>query len=73
MAQLVSFKRTVNASPLETYRAFTHTTALRDWLCDAAQADTVGRDAGAPGVISLRGHGHRSEAAPAAPPVVQVH
>ncbi len=34
-----SFKLTVNAPPAEVYRAFTHATALRDWLCDAAQAE----------------------------------
>jgi uncharacterized protein YndB with AHSA1/START domain len=34
-----SFKQTVNAPPAEVYRAFTHATALRDWLCDAAQAE----------------------------------
>jgi uncharacterized protein YndB with AHSA1/START domain len=39
VAQLVSFKRTINASPAETYRAFVHATALRDWLCDAAQTE----------------------------------
>ncbi len=30
------FKRTVRASPAELYRAFTHATALRDWLAEAA-------------------------------------
>ena len=34
-----TFKQTVNAPPAEVYRAFTHATALRDWLCDAAQAE----------------------------------
>ena len=34
-----SFKQTVNAPPAEVYRAFTHATALRDWLCDAAQTE----------------------------------
>ncbi|MEK7786242.1 MAG: SRPBCC domain-containing protein, partial [Chloroflexota bacterium] len=34
-----SFKQTINAPPAEVYRAFTHATALRDWLCDAAQAE----------------------------------
>lgn len=30
------FKRTIQAAPAEVYRAFTHATALRDWLADAA-------------------------------------
>ncbi len=34
-----TFKQTVNAPPAEVYRAFTHATALRDWLSDAAQAE----------------------------------
>jgi len=33
------FKRQVNTPPAEAYRAFTHATALRDWLCDAAQTE----------------------------------
>lgn len=37
--QVLKFKRTVNAPPAEVYRAFTNATALREWLCDAAQAD----------------------------------
>ena len=39
MAQTLKFKRTVNAPPAEVYRAFTHATALRDWLCNAAQTE----------------------------------
>lgn len=35
----LKFKRTVNAPPAEVYYAFTRSTALRQWLCDAAQAD----------------------------------
>ncbi len=35
----LKFKRTIAAPPSEVYRAFTHATALRDWLCHAAQAD----------------------------------
>ncbi len=35
----LSFKQIVNAPPAEVYRAFTHATALRDWFCDAAQAE----------------------------------
>ena len=37
--QTLKFKQTVNAPPAEVYRAFTNSTALREWLCDAAQAD----------------------------------
>lgn len=37
--QVLKFTRTVNAPPAEVYRAFTNSTALREWLCDAAQAD----------------------------------
>ncbi|MGH2593540.1 MAG: SRPBCC domain-containing protein, partial [Anaerolineae bacterium] len=37
--QSLKFKRTVNAPPAEVYRMFTNSTALREWLCDAAQAD----------------------------------
>ena len=37
--QTLKFKRMVNAPPAEVYRAFTHATALRDWFCNAAQAD----------------------------------
>ena len=39
MAQTLSFKRTIGVPPAEVYRAFVHATALRDWLCDAAQTD----------------------------------
>jgi uncharacterized protein YndB with AHSA1/START domain len=35
----LKFKRAVNAPPAEVYRAFTNSTALREWFCDAAQAD----------------------------------
>ncbi len=35
----LKFRRTVNAPPAEVYRAFTNSTALREWLCDSAQAD----------------------------------
>ena len=37
--QTLKFKRTVNVPPAEVSRAFMHATALRDWLCDAAQTD----------------------------------
>jgi uncharacterized protein YndB with AHSA1/START domain len=37
--QTLKFKRTISASPAEVFRAFTHPTALRDWLSNAAQAD----------------------------------
>lgn len=33
----LKFKTVVAAPPAEVYRAFTHATALRDWLADAAQ------------------------------------
>ena len=36
--QSLRFKRTIKASPAEVYRAFTHATALRDWLAAAAAA-----------------------------------
>jgi uncharacterized protein YndB with AHSA1/START domain len=32
----LTFTRSINASPEEAFRAFTHATALRDWLCHAA-------------------------------------
>jgi uncharacterized protein YndB with AHSA1/START domain len=38
-AKSLTFKRLINTAPAEVYRAFTHATALRDWLCNAAQAD----------------------------------
>ncbi len=37
--QVLKFKQRVNAPPAQVYRAFTNSTALREWLCDAAQAD----------------------------------
>lgn len=37
--QTLKFTRTINAPPAEVFRAFTHPTALRDWLCNAAQTD----------------------------------
>jgi uncharacterized protein YndB with AHSA1/START domain len=39
MVKTLKFRRTVSALPAEVYRAFTNSTALREWLCDAAQAD----------------------------------
>jgi uncharacterized protein YndB with AHSA1/START domain len=39
MAQMLVFKRMISAPSAEAYRAFVHATALRDWLCDAAQTD----------------------------------
>ena len=39
MAQTLVFKRMIHAPSAEAYRAFVHATALRDWLCDAAQAE----------------------------------
>jgi uncharacterized protein YndB with AHSA1/START domain len=39
----LSFNRIVHASPAETYRAFTNSTALREWMCDfATTAPRVG-------------------------------
>jgi uncharacterized protein YndB with AHSA1/START domain len=38
-AQTLTFRRTLNAPPTEVYRMLTHATALRDWLCNAAQAE----------------------------------
>lgn len=38
-AQPLKFTQLVNAPPAEAFRAFTHATCLRDWLCDAAQTD----------------------------------
>jgi len=35
----LKFKRQINVPPAEAYRAFTHTTALRDWFCTIAQVD----------------------------------
>jgi uncharacterized protein YndB with AHSA1/START domain len=35
----ISFEQAVNAPPADVYRAFTNSTLLRAWLCDAAQAD----------------------------------
>ncbi len=38
-SQAFTFKQTVNASLMEAFRAFTHATLLRDWFCNAAQAE----------------------------------
>ena len=38
-AETLTFKHLVNAPAAEAFRAFTHATALRDWLCNAAQSD----------------------------------
>jgi uncharacterized protein YndB with AHSA1/START domain len=35
----IKFKRLVSATPVEVYAAFTHATALTEWLCDVAEAD----------------------------------
>jgi uncharacterized protein YndB with AHSA1/START domain len=37
--QALTFEQKVQAQPADVYRAFTHTGALRDWLCNAAQVD----------------------------------
>jgi uncharacterized protein YndB with AHSA1/START domain len=38
-SETLTFERTVNATPAQVYRAFTNSTALREWFCDAALAD----------------------------------
>lgn len=35
----LKFKRTIDASPSDVYRAFTNATAIREWMCNAAQVD----------------------------------
>lgn len=35
----LKFRRALNAPPSEVYRAFTRASTLRQWFCDAAQAD----------------------------------
>jgi uncharacterized protein YndB with AHSA1/START domain len=37
--QLLQFRQTVQAPAAEVFRAFTRSTALREWFCEAAQAD----------------------------------
>src|SRR5438132_9818080 len=37
--ETLTFERTVHTSPSEAFHAFTHPTALRDWLCNAAEVD----------------------------------
>jgi len=37
--QIIRLQRVVKAPPAEAYRAFTKSIALREWFCDAAQAD----------------------------------
>ncbi len=37
--QTFKFKRRINAPPAEVYRAFTNSTALREWFCNAATTD----------------------------------
>ena len=37
--QLLQFKQNVQAPAAEVYRAFTRSTALREWFCNAAEAD----------------------------------
>ncbi len=47
--QSLTLKQTLNASPAEVSRLFTHAAALRDWLCDWATVD------GSPnGIFQLR-------------------
>jgi len=38
-AETFKFERTVNAPPFQVYRAFTRSTAFREWFCDVALAD----------------------------------
>src|SRR4051794_38994393 len=38
-AEALTFQRTVQATPAAVFRAFTNAGALRDWFCDAAEAD----------------------------------
>lgn len=38
-AQSLRFKRTIQTSPTEVFRAFTNAAALRAWFCHASQAD----------------------------------
>src|SRR5574337_1143094 len=38
-SQSFTFKQTIDASPAETFRAFTHATMLRDWFCNTAQVE----------------------------------
>lgn len=40
-AQALKYKRVVNAPASEVYRAFTNATSLREWFCNAAQADAI--------------------------------
>ncbi len=35
----IKFKRTIQAPASDVYAAFTHATALTEWLCDVAEAD----------------------------------
>jgi uncharacterized protein YndB with AHSA1/START domain len=37
--QTAKFKQTVNAPAAQVYRAFTNSTAIREWMCDGATAD----------------------------------
>lgn len=37
--QTLRFKRVLHTSPAEVYRAFTNSTALREWFCNAAMVD----------------------------------
>lgn len=39
MSKSIKFKQTINAPAAEVYRAFTNSTALREWFCNAAQTD----------------------------------
>lgn len=39
MSDTLTIARTVRGTPAEAFRAFTHPTALRDWLCQAADVE----------------------------------
>ena len=39
MSASLTITRTVRGTPAEAFRAFTHATALRDWLCNVAEVD----------------------------------
>ena len=39
MSDSLTIARTVRGTPVEAFRAFTHPTALRDWLCQAAEVE----------------------------------
>ena len=38
-SEVLTFERTVNAPASQVYRAFTNSSALREWFCDVALSD----------------------------------